>query len=267
MIIKVIDNLTALELIFNNHYSKIMPHLTKHCLGAYENDKLVGILTLGWGTRPLHTIKKLFPSLTSKDYFEIGKMCMLESMPKNSESQLLSATIDWIKKNQPQIKILFTWADGILGKPGYVYQSANLLYGGFIWTDLYITAEGEKVHPRTSQGLTNKGDKICGHRPTKDFMIKNGWNHYKGKQFRYLYFLCNKIEKKKLLTVSTVQWTIDYPKSKDLEWQIQDLTTGEWKFTDNILYNKEAVSVANKKVTSNTNKIEIVKTARQFFEF
>ena len=69
------------------------------------------------------------------------------------------------------------------------------------------------------------------------------------------------------MTVSTVQWTIDYPKSKDLEWQIQDLTTREWKFTDNILYNKEAVSVANKKVTSNTNKIEIVKTARQFFEF
>lgn len=265
MIVKPVDNILALELIFKNHYSKIMPRLTKHYLGCYNDDKLVGILTLGWGTRPVHTIKKLFPSLGTKDYFEIGKMCMLEEMPRNSESQLLSLVIRWIKENQPQIKVLFTWADGILGKPGYVYQSANFKYGGFIWTDLYITDRGEKIHPRTSQGLTDKGDLTCGHRPTRESLKKMGWNHYRGKQFRYIYFTCNKIEKKKLLTESLVDWTLPYPKNDALEWKIQNLDTGEWKPTAEIFYDKTVFTKANKKVMENKAKIAYLDISRKFF--
>ena len=60
------------------HYSPVMPRLTKHFLGFYLNQELKGILTLGWGTQPLGTIRKLFPTLESKDYFEIGKMAMDE---------------------------------------------------------------------------------------------------------------------------------------------------------------------------------------------
>ncbi|BCU99114.1 MAG: hypothetical protein CM15mV25_1120 [uncultured marine virus] len=63
--------------------------LTKHYLGCYDNDKMVGVISFGWGTRPKHTIQKLFPKLDTKDYFEIGKMCMDDKMPRNSESQLL----------------------------------------------------------------------------------------------------------------------------------------------------------------------------------
>ena len=43
---------------------------------------------------------------------------MSEDMPRNSESQMLSQTIKWIKNNCPDIKVLFTWADGMVGKPG-----------------------------------------------------------------------------------------------------------------------------------------------------
>ena len=72
---------------------------------------LVGTITLGWGVRPKNTIQKLFPDLESKDYFEIGRMCMLDEMPRNSESQMLSACVKWIKANCPEVKVLFTWAD------------------------------------------------------------------------------------------------------------------------------------------------------------
>ena len=129
LVIKPITKIQALELIFDNHYSKIMPRLTKHYIGGFVDDVLVGVITLGWGVRPIHTIKILFPSLNRTDYFEIGKMCMDEKMPKNSESVFLSRTIRWLKANT-NCKVLFTWADGILGKPGYVYQAANFSYGG-----------------------------------------------------------------------------------------------------------------------------------------
>ena len=60
------------------------------------------------------TIKKMFPELSTSDYFEIGKMCMDEKMPRNSESQMQSLVIQWMKKHTPEVKYLYTWADGIV---------------------------------------------------------------------------------------------------------------------------------------------------------
>jgi hypothetical protein len=213
------------------HYSKIMPKLTKHYLGCFLSGELVGVLTLGWGTQPKATISKLFNGLDTGDYYEIGKMCMTEEMPRNSESQMLAAVIDWMKDNLPEKKYLYTWADGIMGKPGYVYQAANFLYGGFIWTQIYISPDGEKIHPRSSRRLCDenvqfklerepdffvgkKGERI--YWLTQDFLDHKGISKIFGKQFRYIYPL-NKAARK-MLKKSNVEWVINGPKDCDLVW-------------------------------------------------
>jgi len=209
-----------------------MPKLTKHFLGCYLENELVGVLTLGWGTQPKATIAKLFDGLDTKDYYEIGKMCMKEEMPKNSESQMLSGVVKWMKENYPEKQFLYTWADGIMGKPGYVYQAANFLYGGFIWTSIYISDKGEKIHPRSSRRLCDenvefklerepnffegkKGERI--YWLTQDFLDHKGITKVYGKQFRYILPLNKKA--RKLLKKSNVEWTNqNYPKDKDLIW-------------------------------------------------
>jgi hypothetical protein len=221
--VREVDKFKAAELVQTYHYSKVMPRLTKHYLGIFLQDKMVGVLTLGWGTQPLQTIHKLFPGLTTKDYYEIGKMCMLPEMPKNSESQMLSAVIKWMKINLPERLFLYTWADGIVGKVGYVYQSANFMYGGFIWTDIYIGPDGEKIHPRTAKGLCQENAKFLGKEKvfwlTRDFLKLKGIERIRGKQFRYIMPLSKPA--RKLLDKSTVNWTIQYPKECDLEWKKQ----------------------------------------------
>tara|TARA_Y100001963_G_scaffold41953_1_gene58796 strand:- start:504 stop:1310 length:807 start_codon:yes stop_codon:yes gene_type:complete len=238
----------AYEFIVNTHYSKVMPRLTKHFLGCYLDSKVVGVVTLGWGTQPKGTINKLFTGLTSKDYYEIGKMCMLDEMPKNSESQMLSAVVKWMKKNKPEKLFLFTWADGIVGKAGYVYQAFNFLYGGFIWTDIYISDKGEKIHPRTSKDLCKENAKMLKKNKifwlTYDFMEKKGIKRIKGKQFRYIMPL-KKISKK-LINQSNVTWNKNYPKDIDLKWK-QMVGKGKYEFLkkmpkfnlDVIEYNKK----------------------------
>ena len=267
MEIKEISELEALEIIFDNHYSKIMPRLSKHFLGGYVEDNLVAVITLGWGVQPLNTIKKLFPSLKSKDYYEIGKMCLLEEMPKNSESIFLSKIIKFVKDNYKWVKVIYTWADGILGKPGYIYQASNFLYGGYIMTDLYISETGEKVHPRTAQGVMNVRDGFdIGRRPDKDFLIKNGWNHYRGKQFRYVYF-CDKRYKKRLLKESTVDWGQPFPKDKDIFWKKKNLEDGTWHESDEIDYNEKSPIKYNKTALNNKKRTDVIKNARKFFKF
>ena len=222
--IREIEKNLAIDFVQERHYSKVMPKLTKHWLGCFLGEELVGVVTLGWGTQPLQTIKKLFPNLKSEDYYEIGKMCMDDSMPRNSESQMLAQVIRWMKNNLPEKKFLYTWADGIVGKAGYVYQGSNFYYGQFIWTDIYISSSGEKIHPRSSKDLLKENAQFLGKEKlfwlTPDFMKIKGIRRIRGKQFRYIYPLSKK-SKEILRRESTVIWNKIYPKEIDLLWKEQ----------------------------------------------
>lgn len=225
--LKEIDKQTALEMVKKFHYSNALPSINKHFVGFYLDEELVGVVTLGWGTRPLHTIRRLFPSLETKDYYEIGRMCMTEEMPRNSESQMLARLVKWVKKNCPEVKVLFTWADGMMGKPGYVYQASNFLYAGHIITDFYLK-DGVKIHPRQTRKIFSPNDTRLSVRPTVAQMQEHGIEHYRGKQFRYVQFLCSKAEKKRLMAECTVPLTITYPKDADLVWRRQT-GAGSWE--------------------------------------
>lgn len=224
------------------HYSKSMPRLTKICYGGFREGKLVAAISFGWGSRPLHTIRKLFPGLTTKDYFEIGRMCLEDDEPKNSETKFMSLVFRQLKKDFPGLKLIFTWSDGMWGKPGYVYQAGNFLYGGYIWTDAYLDEKGQKLHPFQLQGeWRRRGLVIEGRskrrRPTLEEMNSLGWKHYYGKQFRYILFLCGKRERGNLLSTSTVEWGLNHPKDKDCEWKVT-IDRGKKVFCESPMFKK-----------------------------
>ena len=266
--INEISRLCATDFVQSLHYSKIMPRLTKHFLGCYLKNELVGVLTLGWGTQPKATIAKLFESLDTKDYYEIGKMCMKEEMPKNSESQMISAVVSWMKNNCPEKQFLYTWADGIMGKPGFVYQAANFLYGGFIWTQIYISAEGEKIHPRSSRRLCDENVKFKLEREpdffvgkkgeriywlTQDFLDHKGISKIHGKQFRYILPLNKKA--RKLLKKSKVEWSLNYPKNDDLVWD-KSTTNGRERLDKMPYIDGDVTEYNNKNVNAHKSTLE-----------
>jgi hypothetical protein len=218
--VREVSKTTCIDFIQNHHYSPVMPSLTKHYIGFFNENEMVGALTLGWGTQPLQTIRKLFPDLTSEAYYEIGKMCVHDKMPRNTESQFLSLVKRWMVDNTNKI-LLYTLADGIVGKVGYVYQASNFMYGGSFWTDVYIGPDGEKIHPRSAKALCEENAKFLGKKRvfwlTPDFNRTKGIRRIRGKMFRYMLPLY-KNERKRLLNA---KWSIDYPKENDLEWKEQ----------------------------------------------
>lgn len=253
--VKEITKQEAEELIKKFHYSKIMPRINKLYLGGFIKNKLVGVMTCGWGTQPKATIKKLFPSLDTKDYWEIGKFCMEESMPNNSESHMLSKCLKYLKKNYPKIKLLYTWSDGMLGKSGYIYQSANFLYGGFIWTDSFFTEQGERIHPRSCKDMLKENAKMVGKEKlfwfTPEFERFKKITRYKGNQLRYCYFLCSRGEKKQLIKESQFTWTINYPLKKDLKWKKRNKDLTGWEFCVSPIY----VQTLNAKEVSKVKRL------------
>ena len=231
MLIKEIPKSLAVPFIQQYHYSKILPRLTKHYIGFFEDDKLVGVVTLGWGTQPLQTIKKIFPNkqFTTADYFEIGKMCFIpDKNNSNWGSYALSQLIKWIKKNL-DIKFLYTLADGIMGKCGYVYQASNFIYIGKFKTDVYLDeSTGEKIHPRSAKELCKENAQILGK--SKVFWLTHEFCEYKkisrirGLMFRYIYPL----DKSNRKLVYNLYGNLAYPKQSDLLFE-KRVNTGKFE--------------------------------------
>lgn len=222
MEIKEVDKNIANNFCLLYHYSKIFPKLTKYCLGFYESKELLGVMTLGWGTQPLGTIKKIFykHNLKTQDYLEIGRMCFL---PKcNSDRQfgtkVMSMVIKWLKKNTNCL-FLYTMADGIMGKCGYVYQASSMRYLGSFETSVYLDeTTNEKIHPKSAKQLLEQNAKELGKDHvcwlTQDFCKKNNISKVVGLMFRYITPL-NK-QGKKILDDYDEYKNLPYPKDKDL---------------------------------------------------
>ena len=75
----------------------------------------------------------------------------------------------------------------------------------------------------TENTITNKENAVFSGRDkifwlTTDFMKEKGIKKIKGYMFRYVYPL-NKEAKKIMKNNSTLNWTLDYPKDKDLCWK------------------------------------------------
>ena len=199
MEIKRINKSDAIIFIHNYHYSKILPRLTKEYLGVFENKTMIGVVTLGWGTQPLQTITKIFNNhdFKSSDYYEIGKMCFLPRVNNsNYGSKIMSILIKWVKNNTNTL-FLYTLADGIMGKCGYVYQASNFKYIGKFKTSVYYDNNtGEKIHPRSAKELCIENAKH--ENKNKVFWLTHDFCKYKnidkinGLMFRYIYPLNKK---------------------------------------------------------------------------
>lgn len=202
MEIKRIEKKHAINFIHQYHYSKILPRLTKEYLGCFENNILIGVITLGWGTQPLQTITKIFNKhdLKSSDYYEIGKMCFIpEINNSNYGSKIMSILIKWLK-NHTNILFLYTLADGIMGKCGYVYQASNFKYIGKFKTSVYYDNQtGEKIHPRSAKQLCIENAKYENKKKvfwlTHDFCKYKNIDKINGLMFRYIYPLNKRASK------------------------------------------------------------------------
>ncbi len=228
-----INKQQASEFIALYHYRKIMPKLNKVFYGGFIEDRIVAVITFGWGTQPLNTIKKMFPSLVSNDYFEIGRLCLLDELPRNSESEFMSKVFNLLKNDYPNLKVIFSWSDGIMGKPGFVYQASNFWYAGKITTDVYITKEGYLIHPRSAKKLLEVNAKYIGREKlcwlTNDFLKLNSIIRLKGYQFKYLMFLTGHKETKSLIKEAICPINKEYPKMKDIKFFTMDYDTGKYK--------------------------------------
>lgn len=236
-----IDKNTAVEFVHKYHYSKILPRLTKHYLGLFEGGELLGVITLGWGTQPLQTIKKIFynHNMLSENYLEIGKMCFLPKCNNsNFGSRAMKELVKWLKQNT-SVMFLYTLADGIMGKCGYVYQASNFNYIGSFKTSVYYDRKtGEKIHPRSAKQLCIENAEFEGKKKvfwlTDSFCKHKGIDKINGLMFRYMFPLTPIA--KKIMKQYPEYNGLARPKDKDLVFE-RRIENGKFEKIDKPSFN------------------------------
>ncbi len=130
----------------NWHYSKSVPRAKLVKVGAWENEKFIGVVIFSYGAN--NNLGKQF-SLFQTEVCELTRIAL-----KNHEtpvSKILSISLRFLKKYCPSLKMIISYADIDQGHHGGIYQATGWIYTGIREQGCvsgYII-KGKKIHSKT----------------------------------------------------------------------------------------------------------------------
>lgn len=185
-----LDCETAKKYIIKNHYAHGCHNAPSPCYGLFDKDYLVGVLM--FATPCSENVRA---SVFGPEYkawvIELHRLHILDGTPKNTESWFISRCLKKLKKDNPKIKAVISFADSTQGHTGIIYKATHFYFCGMTGrTTFYVDENGRLRHPHQ-----------CGENITLEKAKQRGWKPVKrNAKFRYLYLLANsKVEKKKLI--------------------------------------------------------------------
>lgn len=133
LIIKGVPKEEAKRMIVENHYSHKWNEggFGKYNFGVFraeEPDKCLGVAVYGYMKNPA---AKIFTHPNPKAWVcELNRMWIDDALGKNAESVLIAASLKLLRKADPNIVAVQSFADGRLGC-GTIYKASNFRYYGF----------------------------------------------------------------------------------------------------------------------------------------
>lgn len=180
----------AKEYIRKYHYSHGCHNGPSPCYGLYDGIDLIGVLM--FATPCSENVRASVFGKDHKDMVtELHRLHIQDVTPKNTESWFISRCLKQLKKDQPNIKAVLTFADSTEGHEGTIYKATNAYrIGSTGKATFYIDGDGRLRHPRQN-----------GVNITAKMAEQKGWKPVKrGAKNRYLYLLASsKKEKKELI--------------------------------------------------------------------
>lgn len=128
----------------NWHYSKSVPVPPLVKVGAWENDKFIGVVIFSRGASS--NLLKPY-NLNQSEGCELTRVALSKHI--TPVSRILSLAIKFLKKNSPNLKLIISFADPNEGHHGGIYQATNWIYSGRSAESFdYFDKLGRKWHSR-----------------------------------------------------------------------------------------------------------------------
>lgn len=164
--------------------------------GLYHEGILYGVITYNLPTRDV--CESVFGPEAWDNVIHMGRLCMSDEAPRNSESRLISLSLKSLQENHPKVWAVVTYAALDAGHVGYVYQATNALYTG---------TGGDQTFYCDADGLRRSTNKV-----NRTLAKAKGWTVHKGLlKHRYIYVLGNKAERRARMKMLKYE-VLPYPK-------------------------------------------------------
>lgn len=203
--VKEINFKTANEVIVKEHYLHRRASYL-HAYGLFEKDtnKLVGVINYGIPASST-LLKGICGESEKNNIYELNRLWVDDSVPRNGESLLISASIKKLDR-----EIIVSYADTSVHHIGIVYQASNFLYTGLSakFYD-YVVKGKENMHRATyAYSLTVEELKA-------KYGEDNVYRVERPRKHRYVYF--NATKRRKAELIKKLKYKIlPYPKMKIL---------------------------------------------------
>lgn len=136
----------------NWHYSKKMPVNKTVKIGVWENGVYIGVVIFSPGATP--TLYKTY-NITQQEGCELTRIAL--NKHKSPVSKILSLSLKFLKKSNPGIKLVISFADTKEGHHGGIYQATNWIYVGTAGPRKLPKLNGKFIHERSLSLLVKQG--------------------------------------------------------------------------------------------------------------
>tara|TARA_Y100000356_G_C11163776_1_gene237483 strand:+ start:77 stop:751 length:675 start_codon:yes stop_codon:yes gene_type:complete len=133
----------------NWHYSKCLPVGKLVKIGVWENKKFIGVVLFSRGA-----CKHLgdFIKLDQTQVCELTRVAL--NKHKSPVSKIISIALKFLKKINPNMKLIVSYADQTQGHHGGIYQAGNWIYVGTGGGNTFFMIKGKLTHPRSLGATT-----------------------------------------------------------------------------------------------------------------
>lgn len=185
------------------HYSKRMPAPKYNHLGVWESGQFIGAVIFSKGNN--NNLHRPF-GINALEICELTRIALTNHI--TPVTRILSIAVSILKKKNPELKLIVSYADPNVGHAGGIYQGGNWVYSGISGKGIkYIDKSGKEHHSRcvSPSGVKKQfGIYKSVLKPQDCTLI-----HLEGKH-RYLYPLTDDMRRK----IEPLRKP--YPKKKDL---------------------------------------------------
>ena len=176
IVVKPIGTTGARRIIQRLHYSGKYVNNSQIHLGAFLEGRCGGVMAFGPSiSKYMH---RLVTGTAQRECIELNRMAFADWLPRNSESRCLSIAMRMLRKSQPHLKWVVSFADACQCGDGAIYRAS-----GFVLTSIH---KNDKLAIDPGDGKVKA--LIAAYHMKKGNEFRR-WQKLHGYQLRYVYFL------------------------------------------------------------------------------
>lgn len=197
--IKPISYKTAMDIVIEKHYLHRKCPCSK-AFGLFKDGQIVGVVVYGVSASST-LLRGIAGDEEKSNVYELTRLWVDDSVPKNGESFLIGNTIKQLDK-----EFIVSYADSSQNHLGVVYQATNFLYTGLSakFRDPKVKGLENQHHATYANGLTNK-------QVIEKFGEDNVYWVERARKHRYIYINASGKRRKHLMAKLRYK-VMDYPK-------------------------------------------------------